>query len=195
MYFPKGATPLDVEEHEGLKFPHIQTRAELDGVEQANIQEGFKWLSRQRKHKNYLSISFIKELHLKLFGEVWEWAGTFRTTEKSIGIDPIKISVDLENLLADTKYWIDHNTYKREEFAARFHHRLVSIHPFPNGNGRFARIITDVILSEMLNVHTINWGANALLTDNQHRDNYIKALRLADKHNYSELINFMGNVV
>ena len=191
MDFPNGATPLDADEYEGLKFPHIQSRAELDVVEQANIQEGFKWLQRQRKYKDFLSIDFIRDLHLKLFGQVLEWAGTYRQTEKSIGIDPISIAVKLHNLLADANYWIKNSTYSREEFAARFHHRLVSIHPFPNGNGRLARIMTDVVLSNIMQQAAINWGADALLSDNQHRDNYINALRQADRQNYIELIKFM----
>ena len=192
MDFPEGVTPLDADELEGLKFPHIQSRDELNEVEQANIQDGFKWLAKQRKHSDYLSREFIIALHQKLFGQVWEWAGTFRKTEKNIGIDPAVISTELKNLLDDVNYWIENSTYTREEFAALFHHRLVSIHPFPNGNGRFARIITDVVLTEMLKVPAINWGAQALLSDNQHRENYIQALRSADKHNYSELIKFMA---
>lgn len=191
MDFPKGTTPLDVDELEGLKFAHIQTRDELNQVEQANIQEGFKWLAKQGKQTDFLSRDFIITLHQKLFGQVWSWAGTFRTTEKNIGIDPIGISSALQNLIDDTNYWIKHATYSSEEFAARFHHRLVSIHPFPNGNGRFARIMTDVVLANYLNVPVINWGANALLSDNQHRENYIQALRMADKHDYIELIQFM----
>ena len=191
MDFPKGATPLDVDELEGLKFAHIQTRDELNQVEQANIQEGFKWLAKQGKQTDFLSRDFIITLHQKLFGQVWSWAGTFRTTEKNIGIDPIGISSALQNLIDDTNYWIKHATYSREEFTARFHHRLVYIHPFPNGNGRFARIMTDVVLANYLNVPVINWGANALLSDNQHRENYIQALRMADKHDYIELIQFM----
>ena len=191
MDFPKGATPLDADELEGLKFSHIQTREELNQVEQANIQEGFKWLKKQVKKTNFLSREFITTLHQKLFGQVWTWAGTFRQTEKNIGIDPLRISSELHKLLDDANYWIKHATYSREEFAAHFHHRLVSIHPFPNGNGRFARIMTDVVLVNYLNEPGINWGANALLSDNQHRENYIQALRMADKYDYKELIQFM----
>ena len=191
MDFPEGATPLDADELEGLKFAHIQSREELNQVEQANIQEGFKWLAKQGKKTDFLSREFIVTLHQKLFGQVWSWAGTFRTTEKNIGIDPISISTALQNLSDDTRYWIEQSTYTREEFAARFHHRLVCIHPFPNGNGRFARIMTDIVLVNYLNEPGINWGANALLSDNQHRDNYIQALRAADKHDYTQLIQFM----
>ena len=87
-----GATPLDPDEMEGLRFKHIQTRGQLDELEQANIQNGLKWLSK-KKAPDVLRKGFVRELHKKLFGEVWIWAGTFRKTEKSIGIDPIQISI------------------------------------------------------------------------------------------------------
>ena len=133
MDYPDGATPLDPNELEGLKFPHIQTRSQLDRLEQQNIQEGLKWLASQRKCNDLLTTEFTKELHKRLFGLVWKWAGSFRTTEKNIGIDPINISVELYKLLEDARYWIDHHTYPPIELAARFHHRQVQIHLFPNG--------------------------------------------------------------
>jgi len=189
---PEGATPLDPDELEGLNFPHIETRAELDQLEQQNIQEGYNWLTRQRKYKYFISEDFLKVLHEKLFGSVWSWAGHFRHTEKNIGIDPVNISMELRNLLDDTKYWVEHGTYGREEFAARFHHRLVKIHPFPNGNGRHARIMTDVMLEKVLGVAPVHWGANSLSTDGGHREAYLNALRAADKNDYSLLIEFVS---
>jgi len=162
---PDGATPLDPDELEGLKFPHIETRDELDQLEQQNIQEGYNWLARQRKYKDFISEDFLKALHEKLFGSVWSWAGQFRSSEKNIGIDPIHIPVELRNLLNDAKFWVENKTYSREEFAARFHHRLVKVHPFPNGNGRHARIMTDVILEKVLGVAPVNWGATPLEKD------------------------------
>lgn len=192
MDAPDGATPLDPDELEGLKLPHIETRGELDQVEQQNIQEGYNWLARQRKYKDFVSEVFLKALHKNLLGSVWSWAGQFRKSEKNIGIDPLHISVELRNLLDDAKFWIDNNTYSREEFAARFHHRLVKIHPFPNGNGRHARIMTDVILEKELGVEPINWGADSLITDGEHRDRYINALRAADKNDYRSLIEFVS---
>jgi Fic-DOC domain mobile mystery protein B len=189
---PDGATPLDPDEMEGLKLPHIDTRGELDEVEQQNIQEGYNWLTRQRKYKDLLSEGFLRALHEKLFGSVWSWAGHFRHSEKNIGIDPVNISVELHNLLDDAKFWVEHGTYGREEFAARFHHRLVKIHPFPNGNGRHARIMTDVILEKVLGLTPINWGADSLSTDGEHRETYINALRAADKNDYSLLIKFVS---
>lgn len=192
MDYPEGATPLDPDEMEGLKLRHIETRGELDQVEQQNIQEGFNWLTRQRKYKDRLSEDFLRALHKKLFGSVWSWAGNFRQTEKNIGIDPLNISVELRNLLDDTRFWLKQDTYGREEFAARFHHRLVKIHLFPNGNGRHARIMTDEILEKVLGVAPINWGSNTLCSDGNHRETYIKALRAADNNDYGPLIEFVS---
>jgi len=187
-----GETPLDPDEMEGLKHPHIQTRGELNQLEQHNIQEGYKWLARQRKHKDLLTETFILDLHKQMLGQVWSWAGSFRHTEKNIGVDPLVIGVELRKLLDDARYWVEHETYNREEFAARFHHRLVKIHPFPNGNGRHARIMTDVILETILDVLPIEWGARTLDVEGEHRQNYINALRAADGDDYRALIDFVG---
>lgn len=193
MDYPDGATPLDPDELEGLKFPHIETRGELDQLEQQNIQEGYNWLARQRKYKDFISEDFLKALHEKLYGSVWSWAGSFRHSDKNIGVDHLTISVELRNLLDDARFWVENKTFGREEFAARFHHRLVKIHPFPNGNGRHARIMTDVILEKELGVKPVNWGATTLVKDGEHRQNYIQALRAADNNNYSQLIEFVSN--
>ena len=147
--YPTGATPLDPDELTGLKFPHIETRGELDQMEQVNIQDGLRWLGKQ-KVTNVLSDIFLRELHKRLFGEVWSWAGSFRLTEKNIGVAPEQIAVTLKNLLDDVKYWREHKTYDPQEIALRFHHRLVQIHCYPNGNGRHARIATDALLQKEL---------------------------------------------
>lgn len=110
-----------------------------------------------------------------MLGEVWSWAGQFRLTEKNIGIDHIHIAMELRNLLENVKAWLEYGTYEREEFAARLHHRLVKIHLFANGNGRHARILTDVILEKEMGVAPINWDTNSLSTDGEHRDRYINA--------------------
>lgn len=139
---PDGATPLDPDEREGLKFPHIQSRGELDQMEQVNIQDGLLWLAKQKNSNviTVLSEKFIRRLHKEMLGEVWEWAGTFRHTEKNIGVAPEQISIELRKLLDDVRYWIEHHTYPVREIGLRFHHRLVKIHLFANGNGRHARI-------------------------------------------------------
>ena len=190
--YPEGATPLDPDELAGLKHPHVETRGELDQLEQANIQEGYRWLSRQRKYREFLNEDFVLDLHRHLFGDVWSWAGAFRKSEKNIGADPASIGMELRNLLDDAKYWVEHNTYSREEFAARFHHRLVKIHPFTNGNGRHARIMTDAILERVLKVKPVNWGSG-LNTKTEHRMAYIAALRAADNNDYRPLIDFVSS--
>ena len=190
--YPEGATPLDPDEIEELKHPHVETRAELDQLEQQNIQDGYKWLTQQRKYKTFINEDFVRLLHIKMFGEVWSWAGQFRLTEKNIGVDPIQIPVELRNLLDDVRTWLKCSTYDREEFAARLHHRLVKIHLFANGNGRHARILTDVILEKEMGVAPINWVADSLSTAGDYRDTYIKALRAADKNDYQLLIEFVS---
>ncbi len=191
MEYPEGATPLDPDEMAGLKYPHIDMRKELDEVEQQNIQDGYNWLARQRKHKDFLTEAFAKDLHQHLFGDVWTWAGSFRQSEKNIGIDPFYIGVELRNLLDDARYWVENATYDRKEFAARFHHRLVKIHPFPNGNGRHGRIMTDVVLEKVLGVSTVVWGAALSGQDAEHRKTYIQALQKADNNDYQLLIGFI----
>jgi Fic-DOC domain mobile mystery protein B len=191
MHYPDGATPLDLGEIEGLKFKHITTREELDHLEQANIESGLILLNR-KKDDDILTERFIRELHKMLFGDIWKWAGTFRKTEKNIGINPIHISTQLRLLLDDVRFWIDHKTYSTIEIALRFHHKLVYIHLFPNGNGRHARIMADVLLKS--NGHNeIDWaGGFNLQAMNERRNQYIKALRIADGGDYASLLSFAG---
>ena len=189
---PDGATPLDVDEIEGLRFTHITTRGELDQLEQANIVEGMQWLKKQR-NTDILSEGFVRDLHKRLFGQVWKWAGTFRKTEKNIGVDPIQIAIQLRQLLDDTRYWIEHETFPPMELAVRFHHKLVLIHLFPNGNGRHARIMADAILTKLMDAPAIDWaGGYKLENMSERRDQYIAALRAADKHDFSKLLEFVG---
>lgn len=189
---PDGATPLDPDELQGLKHPSIATRSQLDLLEQANIQQGLRWLSHRRS-REVLSEAFARQLHQKLFGEVWEWAGTFRATEKNIGIDPRNISVELRQLIDNTIYWIEHNTFDPLELSLRFHHRLVEIHLFPNGNGRHARFMTNELCTRELKIPIIDWsGGYDLQNMNERRIQYIAALREADQGNFGLLIDFSG---
>lgn len=194
MEYPQGATPLDKDELNGLKHPHISTRQELDALEQDNILAGLRWLRVQRKFSqdDLLTEGFITTLHKRMFGEVWRWAGQFRKTEKNIGIDPAQIPTALRNLLDDARYWIEHRTFGAAEFAARLHHRLVSIHPFPNGNGRATRLITDEIVFRYFDGFRPHWENSSLITEGAHRQRYIAALRDADAGNYQPLIGFLS---
>jgi Fic-DOC domain mobile mystery protein B len=190
--YPDGATPLDPDEMEGLRFKHISTRGELDQLEQANIVEGMQWLKKQ-KTPDVLTEGFACDLHKHLFGKVWKWAGKFRSTEKNIGVDPIQISIQLRQLLDNAQYWVNNNTYPAKELAVRFHHQLVYIHPFPNGNGRHARIMADAVLTKLMNEPAIDWaGGYKLESMNERREQYIAALRAADGHEFSGLLNFVG---
>jgi len=188
---PEGATPLDPDEREGLRFAHITTRAELDELEQANIEQGLAWIQRRRR-RDIFDAGFIRTLHKRLFGEVWSWAGELRLTEKNIGIDPFQISTHLRLLLDDARYWAQHKVYEPLEAAARFHHRMVLIHPFPNGNGRHARIAADILLEEIYNHRPITWASGFdLQADNARRHAYIAALRAADDANLEPLLRFV----
>jgi Fic-DOC domain mobile mystery protein B len=176
---------------EGLLHKHVTTRGQLDELEQFNIQEGLMWLRRQ-KNADCFTEAFARELHGKLFGQVWKWAGTFPQTEKNIGIDPRQIVVQLRLLLDDAKYWVEHRTYPPKEFAARFHHKLVFIHLFPNGNGRHARIMVDTVLTMVLNEKPIDWaGGVDLQKMSDRRTKYIAALWAADARDFGPLISFV----
>ncbi len=190
--YPEDATPLDPDELEGLKFPHVTTRGELDHLEQANIQNGLLWLARYKSHK-ILNDQFARKLHFQLFGDVWSWAGQYRLTEKNIGIDPLYISVRLRELLDNVQYWLDQDTYSPKEAASRFHHQLVYIHPFPNGNGRYARFFTDALLEKVYLVDRIDWsGGFDLQQMNERRREYIRAIKAADAGDYALLFQITG---
>ena len=192
MDYHPGETPLDADEMAGLKFSHITTRGELNHLEQANIESGLLWLGSQ-KMPELLTEHFTRKLHKQLFGEVWQWAGSFRQTEKTIGIDPIQISIQLRLLLNDMQYWVDNGTYVPMEAADRFHHRLVYIHPFPNGNGRHARIMADAVLGILFDEKTIDWSGGYNMQEmNKRRAQYIDALRTADAGDYGLLFEFVG---
>jgi Fic-DOC domain mobile mystery protein B len=188
--YPDGATPIDEDEKEGLLIPHITTREELNEWEQRNITDAYSWLNGTRR-KDILSEEFIRALHKKMFGKVWRWAGTYRRTDKNIGVDWGHISVRFRQLLDDVRFWIDNKTYPPDEIATRFHHRLVQIHLFPNGNGRHARVITDVLLEKVLAQEPFSWGSGNLTDTGETRSNYIQALREADKNDYQKLLGFV----
>src|SRR5574344_2458037 len=132
------ATPLTEEEKSGLKAKWITLRSELNELEASNIASAMKWLMVSSP-KDILNATFLLKLHKKMFGDVWNWAGTFRTTEKNIGVAPYQISVKLQSLFEDTRFWLENKTYSPLEIVVRFHHKLVAIHPFPNVNGRISR--------------------------------------------------------
>ena len=193
IQYGEGQTPLDEDEKEGLLIPSVTTRGELDEVEQRNIEDAFRWtIERRRKftREEILTEAFVKELHLKMLGGVWRWAGTFRNSNKNLGVDKYQISIELRLLLDDCKFWINNKIFSEDEIAVRFKHRIVSIHCFANGNGRHSRLIADVIIEKVLGREVFTWGNKNLVARSEFRGLYLNALRMADRGNYQYLIRF-----
>ncbi len=186
-----GQTPLEEEEKEGLKIASISTKGELDELEQKNMEDAVVWLyGRKLKADKILTTDFICDLHKRMFGKVWKWAGRFRTTEKNLGVRVYEIPVALKILLDDTKCWLENSTYPPDETAIRFKHRIVSIHCFPNGNGRHSRLMADVLVEKIFELPVFTWGAARLYDDSDTRKIYIDAVRQADRGNWEPLMGF-----
>jgi Fic-DOC domain mobile mystery protein B len=185
---PDDATPLDAEEREGLAQTWITTRADLNEAEQANIDDAVAWTGR-RRDTEILTEGFVFELHKRMFGDVWSWAGSTRKTGKNIGVDPRQIHIQLGGLLRDAQYWVEHRSFSADEIAVRLHHGLVAIHPFPNGNGRHARLMADLLIAQ-LGGEPFSWGGGILRDIGTLRAEYIGALRAADNHDFTPLLVF-----
>lgn len=186
-----GQTPLSEEEKVGLLIKSITTRGELDELEQLNIEKAVEWtLENKFSKEKILSEKFIKLVHKKMLGNVWEWAGKFRRSEKNIGVEWIRIGVELRMLLDDTKYWIENNTYSSDEIAIRFKHRLVNIHCFPNGNGRHSRLIADIIIESVFGKKVFTWNNSNLVKPDNVRKEYINSIRQADNGSIEPLLEF-----
>ncbi|MCJ7679912.1 MAG: mobile mystery protein B [Candidatus Aminicenantes bacterium] len=185
-----GATPIDPDEAKGLLLTHITTRGELDRWEQDNIIEALAWLYRT-KLTDILNEHFIKTLHRRMFGNVWKWAGHFRQSDKNIGGPWHQVPTSVRNLCDDTRLWIELQEESPDEMAVHFHHRLVSIHPFANGNGRHARLMTDILLENILKRPRFTWGSEDLSKSSVIRHKYISALQAADENNYEPLKEFV----
>jgi Fic-DOC domain mobile mystery protein B len=187
---PDDATPLQPHDRRGLRQSWITTRQDLNRAEQANIAKGFAWARRRLKPGVILTAEFVRSVHQRMFGDVWSWAGDFRTADVNIGnAPPHRIPADLAAVLGDVKYWADHKTFSPDEIAVRLHHRLVEIHPFPNGNGRHARLIADLLVQQ-LGGKPFSWGGGNLKTIGELRKRYIEALKSADHHDIKPLIEF-----
>ena len=189
---PPGSTPLDPDEVQGLIPTWIATRAELNEAEQQNILEA---LSRRRwknpSREKLLDDLTARSLHTDMFADVWTWAGRYRTTERNIGVEPRTITVCLRDLMEDAKLWTGgDNPRPVDEAAAAFHHRLVQIHPFPNGNGRHSRAMTDMLLRS-LGAAPFTWSRASLTSSSAARASYISGLRAADEGDLDALEAFV----
>jgi Fic-DOC domain mobile mystery protein B len=184
-----GNTPLSPEELADL-IPNLATKEELNEWERENILRGREWAVGDRTSPwDMVSDKYVRKLHKKMFDETWKWAGNYRHTEKNIGVSVHEILERLMALFGDTRYWIENGTYLPDEIAVRFHHRLVFIHPFPNGNGRHARLIADIIAMK-LGRPAFTWGSANLVKDGEARTTYLEAIRAADDGDIQPLLNF-----
>jgi Fic-DOC domain mobile mystery protein B len=182
------ATLLTVEEQRDLIPAHISNRRELNEAEQENILRGQDWALRRRR-PDLLNEKFITELNRQMLGEVWRWAGDFRRSQRNLGIPFYEIQAALRHLLDDAKAWIEYKSFSADEIAVRFHHRLVAIHPFPNGNGRHARLMADLLVMR-LGGERFSWGRASIRDAGEMRTQYITALKAADNHDYRQLLAF-----
>ncbi len=186
----EGTTPLDPDEAQGLIPTHITTLEELNEWEQVNIVRGKRWTFSRLKG-DILLPAFVRELHGRMFDETWEWAGQYRTTDKNIGIAWRDVPVAVHDLCDDVSCWLEEHVYAVDEAAARFHYQLAHIHPFPNGNGRHTRLITDVLLRSKGH-SPFTWGGGDPRGPGNLRQEYIAALRAADGHDFKPLFRFLG---
>jgi Fic-DOC domain mobile mystery protein B len=189
----KGQTQLDPDELGGLKPKHLTNQAQLNEWEQANIAKGEVWAHKQRarmKTAELLDMKFVRAVHTHMFNQTWTWAGTFRTTDKTIGVDAQQVATRLHQLMGNAAYWVDQQVFPADEMALRFHHNLVWIHPFPNGNGRHSRLMADLVIMS-LGAQRFSWGSNANLVESGGaREAYIAALQAADAGNFAPLLAF-----
>lgn len=185
-----GNTPLSPEEQDDL-IPDLSTKEELNEWERQNILEAYGWALdlKNLRLQDPLTEPYVRELHLRMFDQTWKWAGIYRSTEKNIGIPHYQIREALAALLGDARYWVEHQTFEADELAVRFHHRLVSIHPFANGNGRHSRLIADVLVQRQ-GRPVFTWGGADIVRAGDFRRSYIDALRAADKNNMQLLLTF-----
>ena len=186
-----GQTPLDSDEVDGLIPSWITTQGDLDRAEQGNIAKAELWAARlSLTPAVVLDEPFVRRLHKRMFGDVWRWAGTYRHSNKNIGVDHWQIVQEIGQLLANANHWVDNDTFPRDELVVRVHHRLVWIHPFANGNGRISRLAADLLL-ESLGEKRFSWGASLAADPAELRRVYIDALRAADAGDVEPLVDFV----
>lgn len=186
-----GQTPIDEDEKEGLLIETISTKGELDEFEQQNIEEAMQWVfGRKFKANDVFSEKFIRNLHKRMYGSVWAWAGEFRKTEKNLGIPHHRIPVELKKGCDDALFWLENQCYPSDELAVRFKHRIVSIHCFSNGNGRHSRLMADIIATKVYDRPEFSWGARSYSGKDDARKAYLTAVKMADRGDFGPLLEF-----
>jgi Fic-DOC domain mobile mystery protein B len=188
----RGATPLGPEDLRGLNLTHITTYGDLNEAEAANIISGQEWALRARINNltAMLTDEYLQRLHAKMYGAIWKWAGNYRKHDTNLGTQHPLIRTDLRQFFDDARYWVEHHSFDPTEIAIRTHHRIVKVHPFPNGNGRHSRMLADVLLIRHFKIDRLPWGGGTLSNTDPNRTTYINALRDADGGDYAPLIAF-----
>jgi len=191
LNYIEGQTTLAEQEKYGLLICSITTREELDEFEQQNIEKAILWLYKRKiSVEKLLDEKFITQLHEKMFSDVWRWAGSYRNRGKNLGVSYSNISMELRKLLDDSKFWIENQSFSKEEIAIRFKHELVSIHCFSNGNGRHSRLMADLIMEKIFHKPYFSWGSSDLIKQTDSRKLYISAVKKAENNNFKDLIKF-----
>ena len=184
-----GNTPFSPEELAYL-IPSLATKEELNEWERENILLGREWAIADRTSPvGITSDEYVRKLHTKMFDQTWKWAGEYRRTEKNRGVPVHEIRDRFMALCGDVRYWIENSTYSPDEIAVRFHHRLVYIHPFPNGNGRHARLVADVLATK-LGRPLFTWGSANLIKEGEARMKYLEEIKAADNGDIQLLLKF-----
>ena len=175
------------EDRLGLIPTYISTLGELFDAEQRNIADAL--LRRPPTVDQLLDDQYLRELHQAMFRQVWVLAGSYRRIETNVGIDPRYISTEVRTLVDDVRAWVEHDTFDPDELGVRFHHRLVFIHPFLNGNGRHGRVASDYLMSA-LGHEQFTWGRGLDVSTEDLRSAYLHALQQADRANFAALVTF-----
>ena len=181
-----------------MLLPSVTTRNELNEVEQRNIENAIRWTMERRRRftsEEVLTQDFILTLHRRMLGNVWAWAGTFRKSNKNLGVDKFQIPMEIRTLLDDCRFWMLNKTFSQDEMAIRFKHRIVSIHCFANGNGRHSRLMADILIEKVLGQELFTWGTISLIQTAEFRSSYLRALKEADKGNYQPLLKFARVII
>ncbi|RLD20869.1 MAG: mobile mystery protein B [Bacteroidetes bacterium] len=191
---PEGASPITDEQKEGLKEKWVSTQEELNQIEQNNILLAQEWLfSSRKKNTDFADISFIVKLHKKMLGNVYSWAGNLRATQTNIGDPPHLIRQNIASLRLDVHTWIENKAFSQDEIAVRFHHKLVCIHPFDNGNGRICRLLADYINEQFFDNEPFSWGSDDLFVNGTARSTYMNAIYKANNEQIEDLVAFARN--
>jgi Fic-DOC domain mobile mystery protein B len=192
---PEGATPLD--DISGLLRRDITTRGQLDEAETLNILGAVDWIERGRL-RDVFTVDFYERLHSRMYDDVWEWAGDLRSVtgaRPNIGVPPEMVPIELGRVAMEFNWeWQNSDQTNLLPFIAKYHHALVWVHPFNNGNGRWSRLACDVVMKRLAKKPLITWATDTLNVDSGERSQYINALKMADDFDLAPLVEYLSKL-